>query len=158
MTGAVGFRKLLLSLSFLAICVDLIQTPLYLLLGWRRLIASVHGCISARCCIRPQSSSSFHPFPPVSLYTVLSTICKEANKQFTPIPPFSFFLICLSVRLLLCLQLLAQVRLSYSVTVKGPGDDGLMGRGDRFFVGVKTHDPRVSRYSRGRGICLSPQF
>lgn len=121
-TGGYCCHCLSVPLSVLASC----KLP-YLLLGWRRLIASVHGCISARCCIhhQPSSSSPLNPTPPLSVPPVLSSLCREADKQFLPIFPHLFP--SLSFHLLLSWQYSDEVRLLCSFTVKGPGnlgDDG----------------------------------
>lgn len=97
---AVCYKRLLLSLSISpAICCALTQTPLYLLLGWRRLIASVHGCISARCCIHPQPSSSSFLTPPPNHPSQCfpSYIERQINKSLQSTLSVSFPLISLSL-------------------------------------------------------------
>lgn len=109
---------------------------------------------------QPDAASTHSPppllFSPSPSPHLLSCLCGGANKQSPPsllsFKPASLFL---SVHLLLPLKWSDQVRLPSSVTVKGPGNEGMVTRGDRSFVGVNTHDPWGGRRRKGVGESLS---
>lgn len=68
----------------------------YLLLGRRRLIASAHGCVSARCYIHPQSSSSSSPSSSSSSSptSTLSSSCASSYPLILP-PLFTFLFLAI---------------------------------------------------------------
>lgn len=139
MTAAVGYMRLLLSLlqSVLASC------KLAFTSSW------AEGASSPRFTVAYQPDAAFAQSPPPLSTRFLPSasplhLPPYVEEQINnPLKSLSATF-CLSVHLLLCLQWFEQVKSPYSVTVKGPGDEVLMDRGDRSFVGVNTRDPWVA--------------
>lgn len=146
-TMTAGYRRLLLSLSI-----------------WLSVMASytlpstsswAGGASSPQytAAYQPDAASTHSPPP---LYTPFFTSPTYAERQINnslqSAVSVSFLLICLCPSVCLstcCSPCSGQTRLASPLTVKGPGDEGMIGRGDRPFVGVKTHDPWVGRQRTG---------
>jgi len=104
---------------YLFVFLCLLQTLLYLLLGWRRLLVLVHDCTSARCCTTHSTPLlHFTSFLQTPCY-FLST-CNEANTQVVSLLIWLRFCmsVCLSIHLLLSLQWSDRVRFSSLVTMR----------------------------------------
>lgn len=152
MTGTVGYRTLLLSLSiFSAICVGLIQSPLpppgleapHRLSTRLQISQMLHPPTALLLFSSPLSSPLYPPY-----------VKRQTNNSLQSTFSVYFLQICPSLSVRPPAAHHGVVRLPSSVTVKGPGNLGVMGRGDRSFVGVKTHDPQRGREISGRGITV----
>lgn len=148
MTGAVGYRRLLLSLSICsAICVGFIQTPLPPpgLEAPHRLSTRLHISQMLHPPIAPllfslALSSALHPPYAASLCFPLYVERQAHNCLFPSNLPLT---VCLST---CCSPHSGETRLGYTPQSQSRGlGMRMMGRGDRSFVGVKTHDPWVCR-------------